>query len=77
MYFVSEEGDPGKEVESGSTFLLSLGQVQVSGLKVPSPRDRPVSLLLFVMPRGFKIHMKMKIKSGERNRFVFPGQFRH
>lgn len=32
-----------KEVENGSTFLLSRGQFQVTGLHLPSPRDRPVS----------------------------------
>lgn len=47
LYFVSKERRSRKEVEYGSTFLLSLGQSQVTGLNLPSPRDCPVSPLLF------------------------------
>lgn len=48
LYFVSKERRSRKEVEySCSTFLLSLGQSQVTGLNLPSPRDCPVSLLQF------------------------------
>lgn len=47
MFVSPEEGDPGKKVENGSTFLVSLGQSQATELNLPSPRDCPVSPLQF------------------------------